>query len=551
VSARCRGTAVAPRHEAIKAGEQILAAGGNAVDSVIGMSLVEAVCEPYMTGPGGVGEAVYLTSDNRCVVMDAIGLAPLRATAEMFEIDERLDLHPRGWPRVRDDENTFGIRAVTTPRLLSGLNKLHDQFGRLTWSAIVEPALEEARRGALVDYFSAAKLVVSMRTLAQDPFASALYYPNGYPIPPPITDGPVKVMNEPLIASFEAIRSDGAKVISEGFVGRAIASRSRVLGGVLDDVDLRRESTIETDVKPLGSYLGWEIYGSPHPSGAPTVTMILALLERTELKGAEVNSASKYRAVIRACMLAMRERWHALAGDTDEATVRVMLEEQHLEELMQMELNYAAASLGAMPSSSTTHCCACDADGGACAMTTTLVTSFGAQIAVPECGVFLNNGMQWFDPRPGYPASIAPGKRGMTAMSPLILRHPASERLLIMSGIGGLPIMTGVAQAAHDVVCYDVPIVDAVDRPRVHAQVTSRGALVGIDERLGAAATDALTLDGLPVPEAWHYGPTSMNGCRIVGIDYDRGSGALISGIDQRSRASWSFGRQPEYEVRI
>ena len=53
--------------------------------------------------------------------------------------------------------------------------------------------------------------------------------------------------------------------------------------------------------------------------------------------------------------------------------------------------------------SCTTHLTACDAEGKTVAMTTTLMSSFGSRVLLPQSGVLLNNGMMWFDPRPGMP----------------------------------------------------------------------------------------------------------------------------------------------------
>ena len=53
--------------------------------------------------------------------------------------------------------------------------------------------------------------------------------------------------------------------------------------------------------------------------------------------------------------------------------------------------------------SCTTHLTTCDAEGNTVAMTTTLMSSFGSRVLLPQSGVLLNNGMMWFDPRPGSP----------------------------------------------------------------------------------------------------------------------------------------------------
>ena len=72
--------------------------------------------------------------------------------------------------------------------------------------------------------------------------------------------------------------------------------------------------------------------------------------------------------------------------------------------------------------SCTTHLTVCDADGTMVAMTTTLLSSMGSRVVLPQSGVLMNNGVMWFDPAPGQPNSVAPGKRPLTNMLPVILR---------------------------------------------------------------------------------------------------------------------------------
>jgi gamma-glutamyltranspeptidase/glutathione hydrolase len=39
----------------------------------------------------------------------------------------------------------------------------------------------------------------------------------------------------------------------------------------------------------------------------------------------------------------------------------------------------------------------------------------------PGTGFMLNGAMNWYDPRPGRPGSIAPGKRRFSSMSPTLV----------------------------------------------------------------------------------------------------------------------------------
>src|SRR5262249_48880272 len=58
----------------------------------------------------------------------------------------------------------------------------------------------------------------------------------------------------------------------------------------------------------------------------------------------------------------------------------------------------------------TTQIAAADRDGNMASLLTSVSGNFGSFFAVPETGIILNNGMGNFDPRPGRPNSIAPGK---------------------------------------------------------------------------------------------------------------------------------------------
>ena len=59
----------------------------------------------------------------------------------------------------------------------------------------------------------------------------------------------------------------------------------------------------------------------------------------------------------------------------------------------------------------TTHLTVVDGEGTLVSVTTTLLSSMGSRVVLPDTGVLMNNGMMWFDPRPGSANAIAPGAR--------------------------------------------------------------------------------------------------------------------------------------------
>src|SRR5262249_4581332 len=142
--------------------------------------------------------------------------------------------------------------------------------------------------------------------------------------------------------------------------------------------------------------------------------------------------------------------------------------------------------------SCTTHLTTCDAEGNTVAMTTTLMSSFGCRVLLPQSGVVLNNGMMWFDPRPGVPNSMAPGKRALGNMLPISLAE--NGRPFLAGGAsGGRRIMTAVFQLMTFIADFGMDVGTAAHHPRIDVSSVA-GATA--DQRLPAAVLDALAADG-------------------------------------------------------
>src|SRR5262249_27451142 len=92
----------------------------------------------------------------------------------------------------------------------------------------------------------------------------------------------------------------------------------------------------------------------------------------------------------------------------------------------------------------TVHLAAADAEGNLFAWTQTHGGGFGSGFMVPEYEIVLGHGMCRFDPRPGWPNSIAPGKRPLHNMAPtLAIRE--GRAILAVGASGGRTIINNVA----------------------------------------------------------------------------------------------------------
>jgi len=159
-----------------------------------------------------------------------------------------------------------------------------------------------------------------------------------------------------------------------------------------------------------------------------------------------------------------------------------------LREAYAQRLQTMGESLARAPSS-TTHLNAIDRDGNMVALTQTLLSVFGSKVVLPATGILMNNGVMWFDPRPGAPNSLGPAKRPLTNMCPVIARREGRPWFAIGAS-GGRKIFPAVLQIASFLIDHGMNLEDAFHQPRIDA---SGGERVGVDPRLPQEVKRALS----------------------------------------------------------
>ena len=142
--------------------------------------------------------------------------------------------------------------------------------------------------------------------------------------------------------------------------------------------------------------------------------------------------------------------------------------------------------------SCTTHITVCDQEGTMVALTTTLLSSMGSRVMLPSTGILMNNGVMWFDPRPGQPNSIAPGKKPLTNMFPIIVRDGGKPRIAAGAS-GGRRIMAAVLQTTSFIADFGMTPEAAAHQPRIDVSDSHK---VTADRRLAPEILRALQADG-------------------------------------------------------
>ena len=474
------GGVVAAQHRAAaQAGAAVLAAGGDAVDAAVATSFALGVVEPWMSGAAAGG----------CMVLWRAGEA--RARAVNFGMRSPATLDPAhfpltgagvnadlfAWPAVLEDRNVQGATAVAVPGLIAGMALAHGAYGRMGWRELVEPSVALARAGLLCDWYSGLVTASNARSLAADPDAAAMFLDEGrWPIVGAWTGGPVRRLDQSRLAdTLSQIAQQGAAALYGGDVGRALASDVQRKGGFLSVDDLRNYRAEWVEPMRL-EHPGGLIWAVPGLTGGPTFARALAALQLGDPRAAgDAGAASAGR-----------------VGPNDYRSIAAALRDAFAVRLSEMGDHEAPRAPG-----STTHFSVVDRHGNICSVTQTLLSIFGSRVVSPSTGVLLNNGIMWFDPVPGRPNSLAPGKRCLANYCPVI-GQDLDDRMFALGASGGRKILGAVLQLATFLSRFGMSLEEAFHQARIDV---SGGAQIAADPLLGADVLGALA-EVMPVAPA-------------------------------------------------
>ena len=141
-------------------------------------------------------------------------------------------------------------------------------------------------------------------------------------------------------------------------------------------------------------------------------------------------------------------------------------------------------------------------------------------VVTPGLGFMYNGCMGAFDPRPGMPHSIAPGKRRFTAMCPTIV-FKGDEPYIVVGAPGGTFITMGVLQSILNVIDFGMTMTEAVAAPRI----TANSNTIDVSNRIPRFVTGALEERGYPIERnPFSYVFAGVHGIRIDNGRWDGGA---------------------------
>ena len=545
-------------------GMSVLEKGGNAFDAAAAAGFTLQVVEPSTNGP--LGEApmlVWSEANSRCDMICGQGVAPQAATISKFR-ELGLDLIPG-----------TGLLAAAVPAAFGAWMRLLRDWGTMPLGEILGPAIGYAENGyPMARRISEVIAVVADMFRREWPSSAAVYLPHGQP------PEPGRLFRNPALAATYrrvlAQAGDGARERQierataawySGFVADAIDrfcrtekvfdASGRRHGGLLTGDDMARWR-VPVEAPLTFDYRGYTVAkGGPWSQG-PVFLQQLALLQGFDLDALDPLGPDFVHIVVECAKLAFadREAWY---GDPDfvDVPMRTLLSPAYNEarrklvgERASLELRpgrpegrtprvlagghetiFAAAGVGEPTIGEPATSALGVAAGDTCHVD--VVDRWGNMVSatpsggwlqsspvIPELGFCLGSRMQMFWLKEGLPASLTPGKRPRSTLSPSMAFKDGEPYLAFGTPGGDQQDQWSLLMFLHHV-HHGMNLQEAIDCPAFHNEHmpssfyprAARPGLVSLEGRFPETTRAAVAGRGhhLRIGEPWSEG--RLSGC--------------------------------------
>ena len=485
---------VAANPLAVRAGLEILRAGGSAVDAAIAVQMVLNLVEPQSSGVGGGAFLLAWNARSKTLSSyDGRETAPAAARPDRF-------LGADGTPQRLLDA-VLSPRSIGVPGVLRALELAHRAHGRLPWSRLFAPAIRLSQMGFAVS--PRLHHLLSLEPAGRFNAEARRTYYDASERPRPIG---FRLKNPALARTLRRIARNGAAEFYLGPLAGNIAAAARAprvgttgadhgpatAAGINPaaarpgDMQARDLAAYHAQQRApvCAPYRSYRICGmGPPSSGGVAVAMVLQLLEPYDL-GTEPLNPSAVHLIAEAEKLAFADRDRYLA---DPQFVRQplpgLLDRGYLSARRRLidagragpvtapgePPGRGAAEPGVdatIESHGTSHISIVDRDGNAVAMSTSIEAGFGSHIMVG--GFLLNNELTDFSFRPEDAAgrsvanAVAPGKRPRSSMAPTMVFDATGRLVMVLGAPGGSRIILFVVKSLIAVIDWRLDAQSAV-----------------------------------------------------------------------------------------
>ena len=533
---------VSARKEASEIGLMMMKMGGNAFDAMIATELALAVVYPSAGNLGGGGFMVYRLNDGSVGSLDYREKAPIKATENMF-LNEKNEIIPKS--------STYGALSIGIPGTVAGIFSVHEKFGSLPIEEIFKPVILLAERGYEINDQQSKRFKRHLNEIKKINKINSIYskeYKAGDTI-----------KNIQLANLLSRIMLNGPDEFYKGESSKKLVKFLKSNGSIISADDLEKYNAVwRTPI--TFQYDDLKIISMPPPSsGGICINQIMKIIEPYDLNELGHNSTDYIKLLVESFKRSYGDRAKFL-GDPDfnEIPYNKITDYNYLKKKMELfsfekptPVNEIySINLDLNESMETTHYSIIDPLGNSVSATTTLNSSFGSKLFCDELGIFLNNQMDDFAIKPGYPNiygliggkinKIKAEKRMLSSMSPTIIEKN-NNFYMALGTPGGSTIITSVIQTILNVHEFNMNMEESVNSPRFHHQLFPD--LIKIEkEKFNDTVLVELENDGYNLEFVNPYG--RVDG--ILALD----CGCLDGGSDNRGN-DYAIGFWEKWKIKI
>lgn len=461
--------------------------GGNAVDAAIATNAAIAVTCPHLCGMGGdLFALVY--RDGEVFALNSTGRAGSGADAAALRAEGRVDMPFR-----------LDIRTVTVPGCVDGWMALHQRFGTLPLSLLLEPAIALAADG-----FPASPLLVGAAARTEEGASKNLAE-----LLDQLTRPGARVRRAGAARALGAIAEGGREAFYQGEFGAGLKELGR---GLYSDDDLG--TPLPEWVTPLTTAaFGVDLWTIPPNSQGYLTLGAAGLASQLDLP-ADPSDAQFAHLLIEAATAAGFDRPEVLSDSANgNELLSAIAGRLDLIDTERASNRWAPGREG-----DTTYLCTVDGRGMAVSLIQSNASGFGSGLVEPNTGINLHNRGLGFNLREGHPAEFQAAHRPPHTLCPAMATSAGALRA-VFGTMGGDAQPQILLQLAARLFHYGQTPAAAVDAGRWALQ----GPATGFDTWTSGVAP-TVAIEG-QAPDDW-ASQLARRGHQVVALPpYDSGFG--------------------------
>jgi len=452
----------------------IMKNGGNAIDAAIAANAALGLMEPTGNGIGGdLYAIVWDAKSEKLYGLNGSGRSPRSLTREWFEQNSIDKIPP------------YGPLPVSVPGAVDGWFMLHDRFGKLPMTRILQPAIDYARNGHPVHETIAYYWGLSIENRAPYPgFIEQMTIDGRAPNAGELWKNPN------LANTLETIAKEGRDAFYKGGIAKVIGDYMQANGGFLSYEDMAAHSG--SWVEPVSvNYRGYDVWELPPNGQGIAALQILGIMEQFDVASMGFGSADYIHLFLEAKKLAFedRARFYADPDYMDVSVVKLVSEDYAATRAGLIDMARAARTFPhgdpeVLREGDTIYLTTADSDGNMVSLIQSNYRGMGSGMTPPGLGFVLQDRGELFDLQAGHPNSFEPGKLPFHTIIPAFVTKDGKP-LISFGLMGGGMQPQGHAQVVVNLVDFKMGLQEAGDAPRIHHS--------GSSEPTGESMTDGGT----------------------------------------------------------